>query len=59
MGGNEGGFSVKLQAENLFFLGILKIKMKQNPDCLNKEYNTISKLIYPMIMTCGLNVASI
>ena len=38
-------FSVKLQTENLslffFFFFLLKIEIKQNPGCPNKEYNSI------------------
>ena len=35
-------FSVKLQTEQL----LLKIKIKQNPGCLNKEYNAIFEYIH-------------
>ena len=42
MKGNEGGISSKfLDWKSLLFL--LKIKIKQNPGCPNKEYNVVFK----------------
>ena len=43
---NKDAFSVMLQTENLF---LFKIKIKQNPGCQNKEYNTIFKHIHQSI----------
>ena len=44
-------FSVKLQVENLL---LLKIKIKQNPECPNKEY--IIQSLSTFIRISGLNL---
>ena len=48
MEGDEGDIFSKAPVCKLFLL--LKIKIKQNPGCQNKEYNATFEHIYRIIM---------